>query len=251
MSSQPPNRPSWSSRRRLRRARLRSSRRAATGIAHSYDMATRAPSLGDHRETGNDNLVTSASQLSRLIRVRISRENGTVFSAINTPDTNTTDIDMAPVSFEGPLATLRSEISMVFSRDLLYFDEQIPLTWAVATRGLLDASYFRTRVSPITRVALHLTRIPKDLLCPLWMSVDGPYLSHLFLVCDGDALRPLAEGIPSGKWGFRPISETEAKERQPQIRELISSAFETFKAGSPALGYSFVFDWEGRGRYRD
>lgn len=251
-NSQPPTRPPWSSRRRLRKARLRLFRHdAANSIVQNEVVDAGTHSLDVQKEANDINFVDSTRQSPRLIRVYVSRENATILSSVNTQDTASTDTSTTVVHFGGPLATLTSEISMVFSRDLLYFDQQIPLTEVFVTLALLEASFSQTTPSPIPRVALHLTQFPKHLLCPLWMSLDNPSLSHLFLVCDSEALRPLVETIQSDEWGFRPILETEAAEREPQIRELISNAFGTFAVGNAELEYSLVFDWEGRGRYRD
>ncbi|KAI8630221.1 hypothetical protein F5Y19DRAFT_474608 [Xylariaceae sp. FL1651] len=184
----------------------------------------------------------------RLVRVRTAHDRQVIYPADGLTGAVCEEDSRELVSLGGALSTYASEALLMPSRDLLYFDKDIPLIELMALQ-VLDTRPARVP-SPLMHIALNLSEIPEKHFIPLVHAVGNSVLSRLTLVLTLERLRDLVVGKSSDQWGFRSISKTELEAREPQLYSLgvdAEAIFSCSTGGNPTLECSFAFDWERRG----
>jgi len=132
---------------------------------------------------------------------------------------------------------LISNIRMVWSRDLLFFDRKLPLAifWSSLSNNRAVTA------SPVQQVAIRLNQFKRESMVNLlWVSIDQSFLSYLILVCSNHELRSLVEVSPPDRWGFRAVSSHEVQATDPKAYETGEQIVAQFGVGISGLTYEYV-----------
>lgn len=131
---------------------------------------------------------------------------------------------------------------MILSRDVVFFDEKLPLPQLTLLN--ITGPEITRPTSRFKRIAFRLDKFQKlEMISLLWCAVEQAALSHLTLVCNNVKLRPFVERTPPDGWGFRPIPEYVVRDQDPMAYKMGQQAVMLFRESVPGLTHEFVFEW--------
>jgi hypothetical protein len=146
-----------------------------------------------------------------------------------------------PVHFGGPLRNMDTKISMEIPRDIIYFDQCLPLSDLSALEPTRSRPIQPT--SSFSRIAIRLDQFSNTgMIDMLRYAVHQRALSHLTLVCNNAGLQQHVENTPADGWGFRPIPVQVLRAHDFTAYELGRNAVERFRLSVPDVTHEFVFE---------